>query len=202
MEGTVSKKDIFLNLALCGAPTGLLDVWMKFITVAVHCNCIFETTLTLTLFLFLRKCKHWFRLLWQGEILHILFSFLIWSKESFLFSLARPASGERLTSLEESLVRCFAFYKTSSKTSGAMFLKNIVQSIASLIIMYPLHKSWHDCEWECEQPALWRLPHITGPLTTLWPPLPFGTWAGQECQISLLLCFFLIFKELYTLRYR
>ena len=124
MEGTVSKKDIFLNLALCGAPAGLLDVWMKFITVAVHCNCIFETTLTLTLFLFLRKCKHWFRLLWQGETLHILFSFLIWSKESFLFSLARPASGERLTSLEESLVRCFAFYKTSSKTSGAIFFKH------------------------------------------------------------------------------
>ena len=128
MEGTVSKKDIFLNLALCGAPTGLLDVWMKFITVAVHCNCIFETTLTLTLFLFLRKCKHWFRLLWQGEILHILFSFLIWSKESFLFSLARPASGERLTSLEESLVRCFAFYKAL----GALFCKNNVQNIASL----------------------------------------------------------------------
>ena len=36
-------------------------------------------------------------------------------------------SGERLTSLEASLVRCFAFYKTSSKTSGAMFFKNIVQ---------------------------------------------------------------------------
>ena len=45
-------------------------------------------------------------------------------------------SGERLTSLEASLeaslVRCFAFYKTSSKTSGAMFFRNIVQNIASL----------------------------------------------------------------------
>ena len=30
-------------------------------------------------------------------------------------------SGERLTSLEISSVRCFAFYKTSSKTSGTVF---------------------------------------------------------------------------------
>ena len=40
--------------------------------------------------------------------------------------------GGRLTSLGASLVRCFAFYKTSSKTSGATFFKNIVQNIASL----------------------------------------------------------------------
>ena len=39
----------------------------------------------------------------------------------------------RLTSLEASLVRCFAFYKTPSKTSGGnVFFKNIVQNIASL----------------------------------------------------------------------
>ena len=41
-------------------------------------------------------------------------------------------SGERLTSLEISLVRCFAFYKTSLKTLGTVFFKNIVQNIASL----------------------------------------------------------------------
>ena len=40
--------------------------------------------------------------------------------------------GGQLTSLEASLVRCSAFYKRSSKTLGAMFLKNIVQNIASL----------------------------------------------------------------------
>ena len=41
----------------------------------------------------------------------------------------------RLTSSEASLVQCFAFYKTSSKTSGAIFLKIIVQNIASLTIL-------------------------------------------------------------------
>ena len=40
--------------------------------------------------------------------------------------------GGQLTLFEASLVQCFAFDKTSSKSSGAMFLKNIVQNIASL----------------------------------------------------------------------
>ena len=40
--------------------------------------------------------------------------------------------GGQLTLFESSLVQCFAFDKTSSKSSGAMFLKNIVQNIASL----------------------------------------------------------------------
>ena len=40
--------------------------------------------------------------------------------------------GGRLISLEASLVQCFAFCKTSSKHRGAIFLKIIVQNIASL----------------------------------------------------------------------
>ena len=40
--------------------------------------------------------------------------------------------GGQLTLFESSLVQCFAFDKTSSKSSGAMFLKNIVQNIALL----------------------------------------------------------------------
>ena len=40
--------------------------------------------------------------------------------------------GGQLTLFESSLVQCFAFDKTLSKSSGAMFLKNIVQNIASL----------------------------------------------------------------------
>ena len=40
--------------------------------------------------------------------------------------------GGPLASLEASLVQCFAFCKTSSKHRGAIFLKIIVQNIASL----------------------------------------------------------------------
>ena len=50
-------------------------------------------------------------------------------------------NGERLTSLEASLVRCFVFYKTSSKTSGGnVFFKNI--AIA-------LYKTSHCCFTRC-----------------------------------------------------
>ena len=43
---------------------------------------------------------------------------------------ARSGRGGRLTSLQASSLQCFAFYKTASKTWGAMFFKNIVENIA------------------------------------------------------------------------
>ena len=101
---------------------------------------------------------------------------------------------------------CYYYWKTC----GAKKSHSINGQCHTLIVssfdyhVSTLDKSWHDCEWECEQPALWRLPHITGPLTTLWPPLTLGTLAGQECQISLLLCFFLFLQRaIYTpIRYK
>ena len=40
--------------------------------------------------------------------------------------------GERLTSLDASFARCFAFWRTSSKTSTSMFFQKNRQNIASL----------------------------------------------------------------------
>ena len=45
---------------------------------------------------------------------------------------AMPARGGRLTSLDASFARCFAFWRTSSKTSTSMFFQKHRQNIASL----------------------------------------------------------------------
>ena len=53
----------------------------------------------------------------------------------------------RLTSLEASLVRCFAFFiKYRRKYRGAMFFKNIAQIIASLSTQYASHDY---SLWQC-----------------------------------------------------
>ena len=68
-----------------------------------------------------------------------------WTKGS---QLGPPvSSGGRLTSLEASLVRCFAFYKAL----GALFCKNNVQNIASLSKKCDVFTRWQILCWWSNQ---------------------------------------------------
>ena len=54
-------------------------------------------------------------------------------KEQVIFNSNPPSGrGGRLTSLDASFARCFAFWRTSSKTSTSMFFQKNRQNIASL----------------------------------------------------------------------
>ena len=64
--------------------------------------------------LFVNRKSRFLCCLVMTRITIILYSLMVWVSGVF--------SGERLISLEASLVQCFAFYKTLSKTSGGNFL--------------------------------------------------------------------------------
>ena len=76
--------------------------------------------------------QKWLPKIWLNIFLHIYFL-------ETPYSLVRR--GGRLTSLDASFARCFAFWRTSSKTSTSMFFQKNRQNIASLRKM---HDVFHD----------------------------------------------------------